>query len=94
LPFGYERIAWHKERVMIRCVRCDNETWTSELVTANGPVMLAGPRGSQPQPISAHVCTACGHIELYGPQPIVDDAAVSEAVAPPVEAAASVATAS
>ena len=51
---------WHKEPVMIRCVRCDNETWTSELVTASGPVMVAGPRGSQPQPISAHVCTACG----------------------------------
>jgi hypothetical protein len=93
LPVRGEKIDWHKERVMIRCVRCDNETWTSELVTANGPVMLAGPRGSQPQPISAHVCTACGHIELYGPQPIVDEAAVSEGAAAPVEAA-SVATAS
>jgi hypothetical protein len=78
---------------MIRCVRCDNETWTSELVTANGPVMLAGPRGSQPQPISAHVCTACGHVELYGPQPIADGATVEESAATAEVAPAPVATA-
>ena len=72
---------------MIRCVRCDNETWARELVTANGPVMLAGPRGSQPQPISAHVCTACGHIELYGPQPISDGVAADEKTTAPAEVA-------
>lgn len=62
---------------MILCTRCNNETWATELVTANGPVMLAGPRGTPPQPISARACTACGHIELYGPQPVVDDMAVT-----------------
>jgi len=39
-------------------------------------VMLDGPRGTPPQPVSAHACTACGHIELYAPQPVVDAAAV------------------
>ncbi len=58
---------------MITCTRCNNETWASELVTPDGPVMLAGPRGSAPQPVVARVCTACGYIELYGPQPIVDE---------------------
>lgn len=62
---------------MILCTRCNNETWLSELVTEQGPVMLAGPRGSAPQPIAARVCTACGHIELYGPQPVADAAAVT-----------------
>lgn len=66
---------------MITCTRCDNETWASELVTPNGPVMLAGPRDTPPQPIVARVCTACGYIELYGPQPIVDEAAVVEPAA-------------
>lgn len=60
---------------MITCSRCNNETWASELQTANGPVMLAGPRGSQPQPIVARVCTACGYVELFGPQPIDIEAA-------------------
>jgi hypothetical protein len=66
---------------MIRCSRCDNETWATQLVTEHGPVMLAGPRGSAPQPVSAQVCVACGHIELYGPQPVVDEAAVTESTA-------------
>ena len=61
---------------MILCSRCSNETWATQLVTANGPVMLDGPRGTLPQPVSAHACTACGHIELYAPQPVVDAAAV------------------
>lgn len=71
---------------MIRCSRCDNETWSSQLVTDQGPVMLAGPRDTAPQPVSAQVCVACGHIELYGPQPVVDEAAVTEstAVADPI----------
>lgn len=61
---------------MIRCPRCDNETWVTQLTTANGPVMLAGPRGTPPQPLNARVCVACGHVELFGPQPVVDGAAV------------------
>lgn len=75
---------------MIRCPRCDNETWASELLTAGGPVMLAGPRGTAPQPISARVCVACGHIELYGPQPIDSEAVAvdtTETGAVPVPAA-------
>jgi len=66
----------YKEQTMILCSRCSNETWTTQLVTANGAVMLDGPRGTPPQPVSAHACTACGHIELYAPQPVVDAAAV------------------
>lgn len=57
---------------MIRCAKCDNETRASELVTAQGPVMLSGPQGSPPQPVLAQACTACGYIELYGPQPLVE----------------------
>lgn len=55
---------------MIRCAKCDNDTRTSGLVTAGGDVMLAGTLGSDPQPILAQVCTACGYIELYAPQPL------------------------
>jgi hypothetical protein len=29
--------------------------------------MLAGTIGTDPQPILAQVCTACGYIELYAP---------------------------
>lgn len=54
---------------MIRCPKCDNDTRTSELVTAQGSVMLAGTIGTDPQPVLAQVCTACGFIELYAPQP-------------------------
>lgn len=53
---------------MIRCGKCDNDTRTSGLVTNEGPVMLAGTIGTDPQPILAQVCTACGYIELYAPQ--------------------------
>lgn len=52
---------------MIRCPKCDNETRTSSLVTAQGPVMLAGTLSTDPQPILAQACTACGYIELYAP---------------------------
>jgi predicted nucleic-acid-binding Zn-ribbon protein len=52
---------------MIRCPKCDNDTRTSGLVTAQGDVMLAGTIGTDPQPILAQVCTACGYIELYAP---------------------------
>lgn len=55
---------------MIRCAKCDNDTRTSGLVTAQGEVMLAGTIGADPQPILAQVCSACGYIELYAPQPI------------------------
>ena len=54
---------------MIRCPKCDNETRTSKLVSAMGDVMVAGTIGTDPQPISAQVCSACGFIELYAPQP-------------------------
>jgi predicted nucleic-acid-binding Zn-ribbon protein len=54
---------------MIRCVKCDNETRSSQLVTAQGEVLLGGTLSSDPQPILAQVCTACGYIELYAPQP-------------------------
>ena len=55
---------------MIRCPKCDNDTRTSSLVTAQGEVMLAGTIGTDPQPILAQVCSACGSIELYAPLPI------------------------
>lgn len=55
---------------MIRCAKCDNETRTSGLVTAGGDVMVAGTIGTDPQPILAQICSACGYIELYAPQPI------------------------
>jgi predicted nucleic-acid-binding Zn-ribbon protein len=55
---------------MIRCAKCDNETRTSGLVTVGGDVLLSGTISADPQPIVAQVCTACGYIELYAPQPI------------------------
>jgi len=55
---------------MISCPKCGNDTRTSTLVTAQGEVLLSGTIGSDPQPILAQVCTACGYIELYAPQPI------------------------
>ena len=55
---------------MIRCPKCDNDTRTSSLVTAQGEVMLSGTLGTDPQPIVAQACTACGYIELYAPLPI------------------------
>ena len=54
---------------MLRCPKCDNDMRTSKLVTAMGDIMVAGTIGSDPQPISAEVCSACGYIELYAPQP-------------------------
>jgi predicted nucleic-acid-binding Zn-ribbon protein len=52
---------------MISCPKCDNDTRTSGLVTTQGDVMLAGTIGTDPRPILAQVCTACGYIELYAP---------------------------
>ena len=63
---------------MIRCAKCDNETRTSSLVTAQGDVLLSGTIGTDPQPILAQVCTACGYIELYAPQPTVRPEVVRE----------------
>jgi predicted nucleic-acid-binding Zn-ribbon protein len=56
-----------KEHSMISCPKCGNDTRTSGLVTAQGDVMLAGTIGTDPRPILAQVCTACGYIELYAP---------------------------
>jgi predicted nucleic-acid-binding Zn-ribbon protein len=66
---GTEHQRW-KEEMMIRCPKCDNDTRTSSLVTAQGEVMLAGTIGADPQPIIAQACTACGYIELYAPIPL------------------------
>jgi predicted nucleic-acid-binding Zn-ribbon protein len=63
---------------MIRCAKCDNDTRTSGLMTASGEVMLAGTIGTDPQPIVAQVCTACGYIELYAPQPLTRAESVAE----------------
>lgn len=67
---------------MIQCAKCGNDTRTSELATAAGPVALAGTIGSVPQPILAQVCTACGYIELYAPQPVSDALGISAARQP------------
>jgi predicted nucleic-acid-binding Zn-ribbon protein len=61
---------------MIRCAKCDNDTRTSALITAQGEVMLAGTIGTDPQRIMAQVCTACGYIELYAPIPLNQPQAV------------------
>jgi hypothetical protein len=53
---------------MIECTKCGNETRTAALVVALGEVMVTGPGGTAPLPISAQVCVACGHIDLYAPQ--------------------------
>jgi hypothetical protein len=57
-----------KERSVILCSRCDNETRTTALLTPMGEVRVSGPAGSEPLPISAQVCVACGHIDLFAPQ--------------------------
>lgn len=80
---------------MIKCPKCDNDTRTSELVTEHGGVMLAGTIGTDPQPILAQVCTACGYIELYAPQPFArpevaktsEELPISEGVASAIPAA-------
>jgi predicted nucleic-acid-binding Zn-ribbon protein len=53
---------------MIQCAKCGNDTRTSALVTEQGDVMVTGPFGTEPQPVLAQTCTACGYIELYAPQ--------------------------
>jgi predicted nucleic-acid-binding Zn-ribbon protein len=70
---------------MIQCAKCGNDTRTSELATPAGPVALAGTIGSDPQPILAQVCTACGYIELYAPQPVSDALGTAEARRPLAE---------
>lgn len=62
---------------MIYCAKCTNETRLSELLTSAGPVMISGPANSAPQPLIAQACTACGYVELYAPQPIMDTATLT-----------------
>jgi len=47
--------------------------------------MVSGPQGTAPQPILAQVCTACGYIELYGPQPLVEPETRAASAAEPLE---------
>lgn len=67
---------------MIQCAKCGNDTRTSTLITAMGEVMVAGTIGTDPQPVSAQVCTACGYIELYAPQPFNRPVKAAEAAVP------------
>jgi predicted nucleic-acid-binding Zn-ribbon protein len=87
LRTSHQAICYWKEHPMISCPKCDNDTRTSGLVTAQGDVMLAGTIGTDPRPILAQVCTACGYIELYAPltldQPEARRAAESVATAAP-----------
>jgi predicted nucleic-acid-binding Zn-ribbon protein len=69
---------------MIRCAKCDNDTRTSGLVTAGGEVLLAGTIGTDPQPVIAQVCTACGYIELYAPQPLSHQQVVTSSAVPEI----------
>jgi predicted nucleic-acid-binding Zn-ribbon protein len=69
---------------MIRCPKCDNDTRTSSLTTAAGEVLLAGTLSADPQPIIAQVCTACGYIELYAPQPLSQAESASEQEEPAI----------
>jgi predicted nucleic-acid-binding Zn-ribbon protein len=76
---------------MIYCAKCNNETRLSELLTSAGPVMISGPANSAPQPLIAQACTACGYVELYAPQPLMDSTTVAiqeEAIAPALQPAA------
>ncbi|GEM_PF-1972137 len=52
----------------IQCNKCGNETRTAKLLTPMGEITVSGPAGSQALPVSAQVCVACGHIDLYAPQ--------------------------
>ncbi len=72
---------------MIQCSKCSNETRTAALLTPMGEVMVSGPAGSEPLPISAQVCVACGHIDLYAPQSFLQpEPVVAEAERPiPIE---------
>ncbi len=54
--------------MLIQCPRCGNETRTAQLLSPLGEIMVSGPADSSPLPISAQVCVACGHIDLYAPQ--------------------------
>jgi len=52
----------------IQCNKCGNETRTAKLLTPMGEITVSGPAGSKALPVSAQVCVACGHIDLYAPQ--------------------------
>jgi hypothetical protein len=67
---------------MIMCSKCNNETRTAALLSANGDIMVTGPAGSPPLPIAAQVCVACGHIDLYAPQSFEVNEHVQQEVVP------------
>lgn len=65
---------------MIMCLRCDNETRTTAVVTEAGEALaVAGTISRDPQPLSANVCVACGFVQLFAPQPIGDTIAEERA---------------
>jgi hypothetical protein len=43
--------------------------------------MLDGTIGTDPQPIIAQVCTACGFIELFAPIPLANEQRIAESEA-------------
>lgn len=56
---------------MVTCLRCNNETRTTALVDSSGQeILVAGTMSTEAQRIAAQVCTACGFIQLFAPQPI------------------------
>jgi hypothetical protein len=67
------------EASMVMCLRCNNETRTTAIVTAGGQeLMVAGTVGRDPEPLSAQVCTACGFVQLFAPQQLNDSVAAAE----------------
>ena len=79
---------------MITCAKCSNDTHTSGLVTSQGEVMLAGTIGTDPRPILAQVCSACGYIELYAPLQLDQPEQAQARVEQPAGALTEAATAS
>lgn len=67
---------------MIMCSKCNNETRTASLLSPMGDIMVSGPAGSPPLPISAQVCIACGHIDLYAPQTFEVNEQVQQEIVP------------
>lgn len=72
---------------MVQCTKCGNETRTASLLVPMGEVLVSGPGGSEPLPISAQVCVACGHIDLYAPQTFEQPKRVVEEEPVPLEEA-------
>jgi NMD protein affecting ribosome stability and mRNA decay len=70
---------------MILCLRCGNETRTTAVVTSDGrELVVAGTIARDPQPISAEVCSACGFVQLFAPQPFQEGQQLTEAAREPV----------